>query len=451
MTIQVPVPQLFQRLRGETFTLMSRAAIIVVTRAASTVLTLVYTILITRTTTTTGTGLVMSAMSFAFIASVVFSMNIESGSIRYLVRYREAGVVAKAEGFIAFGRWVVIAVTGMAILAASIYVIQNYSGGISPAALSYLLALGMCPMLAITRLQGRHGTALDAVLRSTLPRLLVRPLVFTLILGTAWLLGHRLGPAAIMAMFAFSVLLVALIQYVALRPAYKFMHAAKSDLSDWKEWAVTGVLLSPSLVLQEYLKNVVIAAAALTLSASTVALVSVAISITNFLNFAISAVDSSFGPRIAKAISNDNRTQLSRLLGYSIALKLAGVVTGGVLLFLFGKQILGLFGPEYIKALPLLAIFTVLPLTNALFGPSTMLLNISGVASPVFFWAGGGIAAMVLLTAIGGLVGGMIYAAIGTAVGYFVMQAGLYVTCRIRAGIDGSIRAAILTAPRGQT
>ncbi|MDH5529570.1 MAG: hypothetical protein OEY05_05980, partial [Paracoccaceae bacterium] len=112
---------------------------------------------------------------------------------------------------------------------------------------------------------------------------------------------------------------------------------------------------------------------------------------------------------------------------------------------------LGLFGPEYIKALPLLAIFTVLPLTNALFGPSTMLLNISGVASPVFFWAGGGIAAMVLLTAIGGLVGGMIYAAIGTAVGYFVMQAGLYVTCRIRAGIDGSIRAAILTAPRGQT
>lgn len=444
----MPARTLLQRLRGETASLMSRAAIIVLVRAASTVLTMVYTVLITRTTTTDGTGLVMSAMSVAFIASVLFSLNVESGSIRFLVRYRDACETALAKGFVTFGRRIVLGATALAALAGAAYVALSHADGIGPGALSYLLAIGMCPLLAMTRLQGRHGTALDAVLASTLPRLVVRPLVFTLILGAAWYFGKTLGPAAIMAMFVFSVLLVALIQYVALRPSYAFMHGAKPDLSEWRGWASTGVLLSPSLVLQEYLKNVVIGAAALTLSASGVAFLSVAISVTNFLNFAISAVDSSYGPRIARAMTSGNRAHLSRLLASSVVMKLAGVIAGGILLLLFGRPILGLFGPEYVQALPLLSIFMILPLTNALFGPSILLLNISGISSPVFFWTGGGLALMVALISLGGVVGGMTGAAIGTAAGYFVMQAGLFFASVARTGIDASIRAAF--ARRGQ-
>jgi O-antigen/teichoic acid export membrane protein len=193
---------------------------------------------------------------------------------------------------------------------------------------------------------------------------------------------------------------------------------------------------------------VVIGAAALTLSASGVAFLSVAISVTNFLNFAISAVDSSYGPRIARAMTSGNRAHLSRLLASSVVMKLAGVIAGGILLLLFGRPILGLFGPEYVQALPLLSIFMILPLTNALFGPSILLLNISGISSPVFFWTGGGIALMVALISLGGVVGGMTGAAIGTAAGYFVMQAGLFFASVARTGIDASIRAAF--ARRGQ-
>lgn len=432
-----------ERLNGETFGLMRRAGVMIAVRIASTILTLVYTILITRTTTTEGTGHVMFAMSVALIASVAFSVNVESGSIRYLVKYRADGDNSRAKGFVLFGRNFILVTTMIAAIAGAIYVGVVGTANLTPTGWVFIIAIAMCPFVAITRLLGRQGTALDGVLQSTLPRMLVRPLVFTAVLGFAWLQGYSLTPAVIMGLFFLSVVLVAVLQFVLLRRFFDFTKNVRSDFSDWKSWMSTGFKLSPSLVLQEYMKDLIIAAAAIAIAPAQVAFVAVAISVTNFLNFSISAVDVSFGPRFARCAAAGDKARIARLTAVSTLLKCIGVLVGSILLLYFGEQILGLFGPEYRAANTLLVVFLLLPLTNALLGPSTLLLNIHGHPSSIFYATTIGLCLIVILTPVGGYLFGSIGAAFGTAIGFMIMQSVLYFECRRKTGVDASLYAAI--------
>ena len=259
--------------------LIGRAAVLVGTRFGGSLLTLVYTVLVARIATPEDFGLAMLGLSAALVASIPISLNIEGGSIRYLVAYRQSGASAKARGFLRFNLWVLLGLSGLLVLAAA----AAWGAGLLGAATArdrvVLLVALAAPILAVTRVYGRHATALDAVLRGSVPRMLIRPSVFCLVLGVIWASDRTIAADTVMALFLVSAVLTALLQAWLLRGVFTFAPDGRADISDWRAWVGTGLMIAPLLLMRENLKNVIVVAAGLVLTTAEVGHLALALSV----------------------------------------------------------------------------------------------------------------------------------------------------------------------------
>lgn len=429
--------------RSEPARLLGRTASLVAARICGSVLTLAYTLLLARMMAPDDLGLVMSAMSVAFLASVVASLNVESGSIRFLVRYLADGDRPLAAGFVAVGRRIVLAST---VLLLPLWAGTWLVGGDGTAATVYAVAFATAPALAVTRLYSRHAGALDAVLRGALPRMLVRPALFTGVLGAGYLLGADAGPLGAMLLYLLAAVLVLGLQARLLRRCLAFA-AGPADTGPWRLWVRTGVMLAPMLVMNEYMNYVVLGAAGLGLPAAGVAQLAIALSLQNILGFSVTAVDMAFGPRIAGALAADDRARCRSLLGTAALAKCVAVVGGGGAILALREPVLGLFGSHYAEAASGFLILATMPLVAAVLGPAALVLNILGRRRELLAGCALGIVALGIGTPLGGHLGGLDGAAAGAALGFLAYQAVLYLLCRRATGVDPSLFA-LAAGPR---
>ena len=90
---------------------LQKALSLVGARVLGNVLTLGYTLILARITTPTEFGLIMTAFAWIMLLSVLLALNLESGSIKYLVQYRETGQPGRAAGFIRLNRMTIFGLT----------------------------------------------------------------------------------------------------------------------------------------------------------------------------------------------------------------------------------------------------------------------------------------------------------------------------------------------------
>jgi O-antigen/teichoic acid export membrane protein len=427
--------------RSEPRRLLARTAVLIGARVGGSALTLGYTVLLARVTTPAELGLAMSAMAAAFLVSVVASLNVESGSIRFLVRYLAQGDTARAAGFVAVCRRVVAAAAVLAL--AGGLAGWGFGGpGFDPAV--HALALLTAPVLAITRVYARHAGALDAVLSGALPRMLVRPALFVLVLGALHLGAVMVAASVVICLHLAAAVLVLLLQVRLLRARLAFAARGPRDTGEWRRWLVTGIMLSPMLVMNEYMNYILLGSAAFGLPAATVAQLGIALSLQNFLGFSLAAVDMSFAPKVARAIAARERERCRRLLSVASGLKCAAVAGGGCLVLVVKEPLLGLFGPHYLAAGDAFLILLAIPASAAVFGPSALVLNVLGRRRELLGGSLAGLAGIAVATPVGGWLGGLDGAALGAAGAFAFSQALLYLLCRGRTGIDASVFAALV-------
>lgn len=94
--------------------------------------------------------------------------------------------------------------------------------------------------------------------------------------------------------------------------------------------------------------------------------------------FVLTAVNFAVGPLLSSAWSAQRGDDLRRLVRLSVlasTLATVGVATG---LALFGRPLLGVFGPPFVAVYPVLLILLAGQVVNALTGPVTLRLNMTG-------------------------------------------------------------------------
>ena len=390
----------------------------------------------------------MSALSAAFLASVVASLNVESGSIQFLVRYLAEGQPEKAAGFVAFSRRTVVLTSAVALplLLAAWALGPEATSAALPA---YAVALAAAPILAITRVYSRHAGALDAVLLGALPRMLVRPALFTVVLGAIWALGATVSAGPVMFLYLVAAIVVIAMQSILLHARFTFTRGPDRDMGAWRIWLRTGVMLAPMLVMNEYMTYLVLGSAALGMPAAAVAGLGIALSLQNILNFSLTAVDMAFGPKLARTLVGGQERRRRDLLSAIAALKCAAVLGGGAMVFALKDPILGLFGPAYLGAGHAFAILLLMPLAAALSGPAALVLNVLGRRRELLAGSLVGVAGIAVATPLGGGLAGLEGAAVGATAAVVAHQATLNLLCRRSTGIDPSAFAAAAAALRG--
>lgn len=437
-------------LNAEALLLLRRMVVLVGSRFSGSLLTLFYTLMIARLASPEEFGLAMLGLSYALLGSIPLSMNIESGAVRYLVAYANEETPEKASGFLRFNFYVLMG--GAAIIAALALIgwgagvldLRTVEGRVA------ILALLTAPVVATTRVYGRHASALDQVLRGSLPRMLIRPALFCVVLLAVWGAGLPVGADLVMGLFLAAALVTAGIQSWLLRETFRAPRAAKPDLGDWASWVKTGLSLAPLLLMRENLKNIIVVSAGFALGRADVGRLALALSVLSLIIFAVKAVDMVVSPRLSKAIQSGQMRRAQKFLGGAAAIKLLGTGVGLGLVAVLGPWLFGFFGETYQAAVGIMIVLFAIPIADALFGPTDTVLNITGNRQSVLIVSIWSMGVLVGCTIIGGLWHGLAGAAWGAGLAYVVQQAALCLSAVRQAQINPSLWSLRALALRGQ-
>lgn len=421
---------------GENAAGLVDSLLLIAARVGATLLALVWTLLLVRLLAPDLSGIVFQAIAIAQIGSILLTLNVESGAVRTLVPAVHAGRLDEAAGFIRFNRRMILMTAPLLVLATILWMAGPAPGGTGP--LAPWVAAAMV-MAALARMTARHATALGVMRRGLMPRLMTAPIVLTLGLGIAAMSGFAVRPWHVLALFALSEALTVVIQNRLLRSALDPFRDVQPTWAGWRDWIGLGLWLSPGLLLTEYRKALLIAAAGLVLSPGQLSLFAVAFSIINIINFGVVAVDVAFSPRIAAAMAAGHDRRRDRMLGVSAAIKVAGLAIGTGLVAVMGRWALGWFGPEYGAAWPAMLVLLLIPALSILFGPASMLLSARGQGRADC--AANLIGAVVTVAAIwlGSSLWALTGAALGAVIGHLVTLALMTALCRRRLRIDPSL------------
>lgn len=146
-------------------------------------------------------------------------------------------------------------------------------------------------------------------------------------------------------------------------------------------------------------------------------------------------------PMISRAWSENNPGRVQRLCK-AIALAAAVPAIFGLgIIYYAGEWLLALFDPSFVAAVAALYVFAVASLVNAVFGPSGILMLMTGWERPFVMIQIASqlvsLALIALLSASFGLIG----AAVGAAFGMIAWNVIVWFWCRRNIGIDPSIAA----------
>lgn len=426
--------------------ILRRALSLVGARIAGNILTLGYTLILARLTTPAEFGIVMVGFAWSMLLSVGLALNVESGSIRYLVQYRESDRLGPMAGFLRFNRLLIIVLSAVAAtIAGTLWAASILDAG---AQRDQVLAIALltAPIAALTRVYARHATALGQVLRGGLPIMLVRPGVIFGLLAVVWLSGATPGPVTLMFLLLVAFMITALVQAVLLRETFGLAGRADPEYGDRGKWLVTGAMMAPLLLLRDNLKHVVVASAGLVLSPAEAGYVALAMSVMALVYFAMKAVDISLSPQLSQALQGGSPERVVRLMKSGSTIKLAGLSIGVLAIGTVGAQALGVFGPEYRASYLPLMILMLIPAADAVFGPAQIVLNITGRQSAVFWVAGVSSVVLVVAIVLGGRLAGAEGAAFGAGLAYLVQQALLRRVSLRSAQVETSI-ACLWAAP----
>ncbi|WWR48070.1 oligosaccharide flippase family protein [Roseovarius sp. S88] len=442
---------------SETLRAGGAAGIMISIRVLGAFGTLAYTVILARMLSPQDFGLVWTLWSGAFIAAYLSTLNIGATAIREVVRARASGNDAAAAGFVIVSRRV--------LLLACLPVVATFLGLIwfrnPDMAESYpiavLMAAAMIPVMGWNATNAAQAVALDKVLRSQVPGMVLRPLVFCVVLGCAWLIGISVSLEIVVGLYLSIVGLIAMVQFVLLRRFFDFMRNTTPDTKGWQRWITTGLLLAPNRLLTDRLRDVLLLVAAIPLGAVGVAQMAVALSVVTFLSFAVNAVETSFAPKISRSIARalsegDHAHEDPRTLHFiaiSGALKLGLMAAGAAVLWLFMPLVIRLFGSDYAASEAVIWWVFLIPLASAFFGNTALVMQLFDKRRAFFLTS---VAALLTLVAVGISVVPMIVAlghdalivtAAGFAVTMIALQAVRWALCRITTGIDVSAIGAL--------
>ncbi len=430
---------IIQRSKAALEGLAGASGALVASRIIGMAASFLFTLVLARFLSPADVGVVLTIMSGAFLISLLVTMNIESGSIRFVVAAKENDQEEAARGFLSFGRFMIIAISPFAVL--GFYIAFYLWSRETTAQYETLvwLAAAAIPIMGWLRFSGSIATAVGAPLRGSAPRTSVQPIAMLCIFSLSAVTAGAATPILAGASFLAAFVIAAIIQFLVLRAKIKFGGEHVRNFSAWRDWLANGLYLSPLILLQENLQYAAIFAASLGLGASDVATYAIAFRFVAIIRFAVLAVNIAASAKISRAMTNGDTFLRDQTLRQTALLRMAPAVASVVFVIFFAEPILGLFGDKYASGVQALIWFTLIPVSAAIFGPNQMLLNIAGYRRSA---SGASLIALTILVvavAYSGKVFGVAGAAAATAIVYSLWELSLFVLTRIKTGANASI------------
>lgn len=269
--------------------------------------------------------------------------------------------------------WLTGAITLLVVAGALAIAAMRPSG----VALAVLLGAPLIPLLTLARIRGGALQGLHHIVRGQIPANLVRPILLSVMLFAAYLLGVQLGAPAAMAMNSLTALAAFVLADLWLRqrlPASEppeLVRSGRKWLASSIPMALTDGMRTLQLELSVLLLGLLTAAATVGLfriAAVTAVMAAAPLVVVNHVAF----------PVVAKLHAEGEQQQLQRVVTALAWTQFVGVLLLSLPLFLAARPLLGfVFGQDYAPAADALVILAAGQVVNGAFGPNVALLNMT--------------------------------------------------------------------------
>jgi O-antigen/teichoic acid export membrane protein len=415
---------LVQRLAGTVFLI----------RVGSAILAFGSQVLFARWMGTFEFGIYVYVWTWVLMVGQAIDLGLGTAAQRFIPEYRDRGTFALLRGFVSGSRWLAvgIAIAIAALAAGFVRLIEPWLADYMVIPL-YLACITM-PAYALANVQEGISRSYDWVGLAMMPGYIARQLLLTVLMAAAYFGGLPMNAVTAMIVAGVSIWLPTFVQllFVNRRLAARIERGPKAY--QFKIWLTTALPIlmvegfysllayTDVLVLQHFRPpdEVAVYYAA----AKTLALVS-------FIYYSISATTAH---RFSSYHVAGDRAGLSAFISQSIKWTFWPSLAATVLLLIFGRPMLSLFGPQFTDGYHLMFILAAGLLARAAIGPIERLLNMLGEQRACAMVYAGAFAANLVLCFILIPLFGMAGAAIATASALILESILLFIVTKNRLG-----------------
>jgi O-antigen/teichoic acid export membrane protein len=431
-----------QRLRedGIAVTLVQGATAAFVIRAIRTVLTFGLHAFLARLLGVEVYGQYAYILNWIDTLAVFGQAGFDTGSLRFVAAYRGQRKWRLLRGFIERTSQISIGIS-LLIATASAGIVWHLKEHLQIGLVqAFWVGLIVLPIMVLLQISSVQLRALKRVVFSQLPQTILHPVGLAAgVFIAVEILGYH--PKASMVLgLELAILLVVLLLIrrllLSCLPGEVFVNSAEYQTNGWIKVALSLLFISAFNLVLARADIITLGIFRGTTEAGIYAVVS---RIASIIPFSLIAVNTIAVPVISELFAQRQMTELQRIV--TLAARGIFVLSLPVALgmVIWGKFILGLFGPAFVKGYFALAILTGGQLINALMGPVGFLMTMTGHHNQAAKVLGVSSLLNILFNVLLTPVYGMIGAAVATAATTILWNVTMFIFVQKRLGINSSM------------
>ena len=342
-------------------------------RFAGAMLAFVTQVLLARWMGATELGVYVLAFSVCIVFASIASLGLPSAALRFIGEALARKEYATISGYVRYCRQIVLAVSVLAAAGAAALALSSTSY-----ATTFLIAMLCIPVFALIRTHDGIAHAFSWMPLAFFPNSVVRPALLLLFVYGLWLTHTSLNASNVISLHLLILVLVGLAQTVLLNRRLRPIINDVAPSYDRALWTGASIPILITVMMNAYLPELSVILVGLSESADNVAIFNASFRVAFMIAFGAFAVDAVVMPRVARLYADGNISAVQTLISRATLLKVAGSMFAVALLFLFGRQILGLFGEEFVVGYRVMMMLALSQLIIALLGPGAAILNVTG-------------------------------------------------------------------------
>lgn len=346
-----------------------------VTGAAAVYLT---QILLARWVGATELGIYVLAFSWCIVISQLAVIGFPTLAVKVIgtgLAHDKPGVI---HGFVKGSRRIVLHSSFVFSALAGTVVLWRSSWQVNDNVIPFLIAFACVPFFSITRVQGGVAHGFSWFLIKELPNQLIRPLLLLLCIWIVWALGYPLS-AMVVLLLHFSIIFFLYIGQTAL-VSYRMPREITKHAPEYRnwEWLKTGFPLFVISLFTMYYPEINAILVGMFLPESDVAVFNACFRTAFLIAFGMSAVNAVVLPRSSYLYAKKDLIGLQRVVSHASLIQFGGALVALIVLIGFGREILTIFGAEFVRGYDALVILGSALLIRSSNGVAVELLGVTG-------------------------------------------------------------------------
>jgi len=370
-------------------------------------------------------GVYASVVAWSTALAVFAAAGLPMSALRFIPEYIANGEWASVKGFIRFGYSVSIVLSGAVSLGCAVAMISGHGRQSSQTSFLLLSCFWLVPLLTFSSVQSQICRGFKWIVSAFVFPLVLQPIATVLFV---WALGRVLPMTSTVAVYGLCLAVVLSVAFQVVVLAVRLPPPLRSaevtvDARKWIDvsiplWIICGffIILGQLDILMVNLR----------LGARDAGLYNAATVSSGLVQLGLLAVNSIAAPTYASLYAQGRRGDMQALASRVAHWITWPAVAVLMILCIFGRPILALFGPDFVDAYPSMVILGLGQLVNAASGSVGYLLGLTGHQKESMRVMGWAALTNIVFNLVGISLLGLTGASIGTAVSMALWNLWLY-------------------------